>query len=73
VHDGVDAREEFREGVRILKADFVEQAGGDGVAMASGQIVDDQDFEAAFDKVMGGDGADITGSSGHLDFRHGAT
>ncbi len=48
----------------------MEEILGNGVAMASGKIVDYQDFEASFEEVVGGDGADVAGSAGYQDFRH---
>jgi len=38
--------------------------------MPPGEIVDDQDFEASLDEMVGGDGADVAGSAGDQDFRH---
>jgi hypothetical protein len=54
-----------------LEGSYVEEVLGNGAAMASRKVVYYQDFEASFDEVVGGDGADVAGSAGYQDFRHG--
>ncbi len=64
VDHGVDAFEEFRQSRGVLEADYIQEIGGDGFAVASGKVVGYDDFEASFKEMVGGDGADVAGSSG---------
>ncbi len=70
--DGVDSlrREDAREGSGVGEREMVEGDAGDVVAVAAGEVVDNDGVEAAFLEQVRGVRADVAGAAGDEDAGH---